>query len=144
MKNRIFILAFIFILFACKKEYDLSSSIITAAPPRNINTMMTTGNWRIRQYWNVDHDETVLLRGYIFNFGVNKVITATKRGTTVTGSWSAGEENSKNKLVFDFTAPEIFVKISNTWEVTDMTDNTLRLQVSRPNGETDWLKMEKN
>jgi hypothetical protein len=144
MKNKLFILASIVALWACKKEYNLSTSTVIPSTVRNINTMMTTGNWRIRQYWNVDHDETVQFRGYIFNFGVNKVITASRRGSTVTGSWSAGEVDSKNKLVFDFTTPDIFVEISNTWEVTDMTDNTLRLQVSRLNGETDWIKMEKN
>jgi hypothetical protein len=144
MKNKFFILAFLLILISCKKEYKLSTSTSLATPTRNINTMMTTGNWRIRQYWNVDHDETVYFRSYIFNFGVNKIITATKRGSIEIGSWSGGEENSKNKLVFDFTAPEMFVKISNTWEVTDMTDNTIRLQFTRANGDADWIKMERN
>ncbi len=144
MKNKLLIFAFPLILLACSKKYDLSTPASTPATVRNINAMMTTGNWRIRQYWHIDHDETVYFRSYIFNFGVNKIITATKRGSIEIGSWSAGEENSKNKLVFDFITPDVFVKISNTWEVTDLTDNTIRIQFTRPTGETDWIKMERN
>jgi hypothetical protein len=129
------------LILSCSKDDDNSSSI----NPGNVTNTVTSGTWRITYYWDTDHEETSAFSGYSFTFGSNGVLTATKTGSTVTGSWSTGTDDSKTELIIVFASPDSFVEISDDWEVIEMTDTRIKLlDVSGGNGGTDQLIFEKN
>jgi hypothetical protein len=110
-----------------------------------VSNTVTSGTWRITYYWDTDHEETSNYSGYSFTFATGGVLTAVKTGSTVTGTWSTGTDDSKTELVIAFASPASFVEISDDWEVIENTSTKIRLQdVSGGNGGTDLLTFEKN
>jgi hypothetical protein len=139
MKKIIFFLAIIPLsaLVSCDKNEDgISAS--------SVSTTVASGNWRITYFWDTDHEETSNFNGFSFTFAGN-VITAVNGGTTVTGTWSTGSDNSTVKLIIAFATPPNFQELSEDWHVIERTDTKIRLRhVSGGNGGTDYLTFEKN
>ena len=141
MKNILLFALLMTFGIACSKDDDNSSSIT----PDNVSNTVTSGTWRITYYWDTDHEETSNYSGYSFTFATGGVLTAVKTGSTVTGTWSTGTDDSKTELVIWFASPAVFVEISDDWEVIEKTSTKIRLQdVSGGNGGTDLLTFEKN
>ena len=142
MKNIFVLLAILTVaILSCSKDDDNSSTV----SPGNVSNTVTSGTWRITYYWDSDHDETSDFSGYTFTFASGGVLTAVKSGTTVTGSWSTGTDDSKTELVISFASPASFIEISDDWEVIEMTSTRIKLRdVSGGNGGTDYLTFEKN
>lgn len=143
MKKSIFILSALTLLLfgSCKKDNNSTSPISTTT----VTNTIVSGTWKITYYWDTDHEETTNYSGYNFTFGSGNIITATKTGSTVTGTWTTALDDSKTKLILGFSTPAIFVKISNDWHVIERTDTKIRLQdISGGNGGTDNLTFEKN
>lgn len=142
MKKAIFVL-FVLILFSfasCSKN-DSSSTISTTA----VTNTVVSGTWKIIYYWDSDHEETANYSGYNFTFASGNTLTATKTGSSVTGTWSTLDDDSKTKLVLVFSTPTSFVEISEDWHVIERTDSRIKLQhISGGNGGTDYLTFEKN
>jgi hypothetical protein len=143
MKHTLFLCLVGSILFtSCQKADNSATQTIT---PAIVNSTVVTGNWRVTYYFDTDHDETASFAGYEFIFGANGVVTANKAGTTVTGTWSSGYDDSRVKLILSFTSPASFSEISDDWHVIERTNSKIRLQdVSGGNGGTDYLTFEKN
>ena len=143
MKKVIFITSVIavFLFFSCQKDDDNIPAISTTS----VTNTITSGTWRITYYSDTDHEETANYNGYHFTFGSGNVLTATKAGASVTGTWTTLSDDSKTKLVIAFSSPELFVEISDDWHVFERTDTRIKLQdVSGGNGGTDLLTFEKN
>jgi hypothetical protein len=142
MKQKIFFLsALCFVLaIACNKD-DNTDPISTAA----VNNTLSSGTWRITYYWDSDHEETSSFSGYSFTFGSGNVVTASKSGTNITGTWTTASDDSKTKLVLAFASPASFAELTDDWHVFERTDTKIRLQdVSGGSGNTDYLTFEKN
>ena len=143
MKKVIFITSVIavFLFFSCQKDDDN----ITAISTTSVTNTITSGTWRITYYWDTDHDETANYNGYNFTFGSGNVLTATKSGASVTGTWTTLTDDSKTKLVIAFSTPASLVEISDDWHVFERTDTRIKLQdVSGGGSGTDLLTFEKN
>ena len=126
---------------ACKKDDNSSSTITTLT----VTNTLSGGNWRISYYWDTDHEETSKFAQYTFTFGSSSVLTAVKGATIITGTWSTILDDSKTKLVLNFSSPASFSEISDDWHVIERTDTRIKLQdVSGGNGGTDYLTFEKN
>ena len=142
MKKVIFILSALFLLVSCQKDDDNTTTVISTTLVTNT---ITSGTWRITYYWDTDHDETANYNGYNFEFGSGNVLTATKAGASVTGTWTTLSDDSKIKLVIAFSTPASLVEISDDWHVFERTDTRIKLQdVSGGSGGTDLLTFEKN
>ena len=129
------------ISFSCNQNDNSPVPINTTT----VATTVSSGAWRITYYWDTDHDETANFSGYTFTFGGGNILTATKAGTTITGTWTTLFDDSKTKLVLSFSTPANFVEITDDWHVIERTDSKIRLQdVSGGNGGTDYLTFEKN
>lgn len=140
-KTSLVLIACIIISFVSCDKSDSTSSISTTA----VTNTIASGTWRITYYWDTDHDETANYNGYAFTFANGNIVTATKAGSTITGSWTTGLDDSKTKLVLSFLTPASFVEISDDWHVIERTDTKIKLQdVSGGNGDTDLLTFEKN
>ncbi|MBS1915593.1 MAG: hypothetical protein JST87_04905 [Bacteroidetes bacterium] len=143
MKNTALCLcaAFLFLFSACKKN-DSPSSNITS---NNVTTTASSGTWRVTYYFDSGSEKTINFSGYTFTFGNSNVITATKTGPDITGTWISGNDDSKVKLILSFANPDLFAAISEDWHVIELTSLKIRLQhVSGGNTETDYLTFEKN
>ena len=106
---------------------------------------MVSGTWKITYYWDTDHEETANYSDYKFAFGSGNILTATKTGSSATGTWTTLLDDSKTKLVLGFSTPASFVEISDDWHVIERTDTRIKLQdISGGNGGTDYLTFEKN
>lgn len=139
-KNLLFLVLTIALFSACKKE-DNSSSITSS----NVSSTATTGTWRVTYYWDTNKEETSNFSGYNFTFGSGNILTATKATTSIVGSWTTGTDDSKVKLILNFSSPADFLEISDDWHVIERTDTKIKLQdVSGGNGGTDYLTFEKN
>ena len=143
MKIKLFaLLALLTIFVSCKKEDNSASSVITTSA---VNSTVVAGDWRVTYYYDRDHVATASFSGYSFNFAANGVVTATKSGTAVTGTWSSGNDDSHVKLVLTFSSPNSFSEISEDWRVTERTDTKITLQhVSGGDGHIDYLTFERN
>ena len=141
MKKTAFIALTLILGFSCKKDDNIISPISTTS----VTNTLVSGTWKITYYWDTDHEETADYRDYAFTFGSGNNLTATKTGSTITGTWTSISDDSKTKLILDFSAPASFVELSDDWHVIEITGNKIRLQdVSGGNGGTDYLTFEKN
>lgn len=138
-KTVIHLFIFSVLILSCKKD-DSNSSISTS----NVTSTVSTGTWRVTYYWDTDHEETSNFNGYNFTFNPNGNITAIKAATTINGTWSTRNDDSKIKLVLSFSSPADFVEISDDWHTIERTDTKIKLQdVSGGNGGTDYITFEK-
>jgi len=141
MKKISFVALAFSLLISCSRSDDNSSSISTTA----VTNTVVSGTWRITYYWDTDHEETSSFSNYSFTFASGGTITAVKTGSTVTGTWNTGIDDSKTKLYLSFASPASFAELSDDWHVIERTDTKIRLQdVSGGNGGTDFLTFEKN
>ncbi len=140
MKQLLWSLLFSTLIFSsCKK--DDAPTITTT----NVTSTVSNGSWRITYYAESSVDKTSNYSGYSFTFASGGVITATKTATTVSGTWSTGNDNSTVKLVLAFTTPTLFSDLSDDWHVLERTDTKIRTQhVSGGSGTTDYLTFDKN
>lgn len=132
------------LLVSCKKDdTGASASVSTAALAVAVNTTISTGNWRITYFFD-SGDETSNFAGYAFTFSPNNIVTAVSAGSTVTGTWGTGFDDSKAKLLLGFTGPDVFLDLNEDWHILERTDTKIRLQHISGGGGTDLLTFEKN
>jgi hypothetical protein len=125
---------------SCSKDDDSSSS----DPTTITNQISNSGNWRVALFSEEGVDETSYFNGYTFVFNGGNVVTATKSGSAITGSWVIVEDSGKNKFVMAFPDQGKFEEISEDWEIILKTDNNINLRhVSGGNGGTDLLNFVK-
>jgi hypothetical protein len=138
MKTTLMVLALATLLIvSCSKDDSITVN--------NVSTTVTSGNWRVTYFWDTDHEETSNFNGYTFTFSGGNVLTAVNGGTTITGTWQTGNDNSTVKLIINFVSPGNFSELSEDWHVIERTDTKIRLQhVSGGSGGTDFLTFEKN
>jgi hypothetical protein len=125
------------------------SSDSTDFTATEVESTVTTGTWKITYFYDTDKEETNHFAGYTFTFGEDGVLTAVNGGSTITGTWSVGEDSnddSPSGPEFDifFATPDDFEDLSDDWDILERTDTKLRLEdVSGGNGGTDQLTFEK-
>lgn len=137
----LFILLILVSFSSCKKD-DNSSSNNTATV---LNSTITQGGWRVTSYIDSGNNETSHYTGYAFTFQSGGVVTATKSGSTVNGTWSSGNDDSTLKLVLNFGTTDPFQELNDDWHVVQQTSTMIKLEdVSGGNGGIDYLTFEKN
>ena len=138
--SKLLTIAFLFLLtelFSCSKNDSSSQN-------QNVNNQqLQQGSWKITNFWDKDHDETAAFSSYQITFNNDGSVSAVSGGTTVTGTWSTGTDDSQPKLILFFsTSP--FSEINDDWHITSQTDNLIQLEdVSGGNGTTELLTLEK-
>ena len=142
------LLACLFVL-ACDDDNPASNSEVA-----EVKNTAIGGQWKVTYFFDTDTEETDNFNNYVFEFGSNDTITATKGSTTSSGSWSVTDDNSgddNNHGNYDdidfniaFASPPDFVELSEDWEIISLTNTKIELRhVSGGNGGTDFLTFEK-
>lgn len=118
---------------SCSK--DKQEEIATTVATNYINN----GKWKITKFEEDGKNQTDYFAGYVFEFNTNGIVTATKDGKVVRGTWSKGG----NKFVINFdTAP--FNELNEDWVVVSGTATSMQLKhVSGGDGSIDYLNFEK-
>ena len=134
------VLATLFLVLAssCKKD-DNSPSKNT-----NVPNIVSQGDWRITLYNDSGKDELYHFIGYTFTFN-SGIVKASKNGSIVSGTYSTGIDDSKNKMYLNFGNTVPFDELNDDWHIVEETSTKIRLQdVSGGSGETDLLTFERN
>lgn len=117
----------------------------TASQVSALSQTAQSSNWKITYFYDNSTDETAHYTGYSFVFNSNGTVTASKSGaTTVTGTWSAGNDDSTIKLVLNFGTVTPFLELNDDWHLISQSSAMIKLQdVSGGGGGTDYLTFEK-
>lgn len=121
-------------LASCKKDDNSTPSGSTTI----------TGNWRVTYYTENGVDHLSCFNGYTFTFNSGGVLTATNSGSTLTGTWTTGSDDSHDKLILQFSSSSCFLEISDDWQILEQTSSKIRLENVSGSGGTDLLTFEKN
>lgn len=109
----------------------------------NITDIVKEGTWRVTLYNDSGTDELYHFTDYTFTFS-NGTVTATKSGSSVTGTYSSGTDDSQHKFILDFGSTVPFEELNDDWHILEETSTKIRLEdVSGGSGETDLLTFEK-
>lgn len=108
------------------------------------------GTWKIGYFYDSGADKTQNYTGYIFTFGNNTVVMASKEINSYNGVWSVAKSTNDNDLfstIFKlaFGSPDILINLSGDWKVIENTGTSLKLKDdSKGDTATDYLNFEKN
>jgi len=150
MKNRMFVLLALFFIAACDEDDNNKSN----GKVSEAKTTAITGQWEVTYFFDTDSDETDNFTGYVFEFGSDDKVRATKGSNTVSGSWSvtsddSGDDNSNGDFEdvdfnISFATPPDFEELSEDWEIISLTSTKIELRhVSGGNGGTDFLTLKR-
>jgi hypothetical protein len=118
--------------------------ITTVEPTPTTTNTVQQGSWKITSYIDSGKDETSHFSGYIIAFGNNGLVTAVKSSSNINGTWTKGNDDSKQKLILNFGEIFPFDELSDDWTILEESAVIIRLQdISNGNGGTDLLTLEK-
>jgi hypothetical protein len=128
-------LSLIISLSACKKD----------TPSEKTVEALNNGDWRVTLYEDDGKDELYHFNGYTFTFKDGNITATKANSSTISGTYSAGTDDSKNKLILSFGNTDPFEELNDDWEILEQTSGKIKLKdVSGGNGGTDYLTFEKN
>lgn len=141
MKKIFFLLlAGAFMLTACSKDDDSNNG-----PSAAVATSLKAGTWRVTSFVENGTDRTSDFSSFTFTFSSSGAVAAANSILTATGTWATGTDDSKHKLVLDFSTPALFDEISEDWEIVSQSSAQISLRhVSGGSGEIDLLVFQKN
>jgi hypothetical protein len=140
MKNKITLLVLSLIISVtfsnCKKEDRVS--------PNNTSSVISQGDWKVSSFNDSGKDETSHFAGYSFRFDDKGQLIATKSGSSVSGTWSTGKDDSHTELIINFPSAPLN-ELNEDWHVLSQSSSSMELEhVSGGNGGTDKLTLQKN
>jgi len=144
MKNIIKSLAlailFILAISSCKKQDNPIANQVAI-----LNSNAQQSSWKITSYINSGSDGTVHYTDNVFQFNSNGTTTVTKSGSTVSGTWSSGNDDNTLKFILDFGAIVPFSELNDDWHVIEQSSTLIKLtDVSGGTGNTDYLTFQNN
>ncbi len=118
---------------ACGGSADTPTAPATV--PSTVTTSITNGSWAISSLTQRTEDKSSKFAGYSFAFTGSEggTVTATKNGSTVTGSWAHTPavnyygSTSTESITLNFGAVSPFDMVTKTWNVESNTSSTLTL-----------------
>lgn len=149
MKNALYLLIVVAAIVGCDDDDSKSSQNEKVA---NLKNIASSGSWRVTHFVDSDEDETDNFDGYVFQFTLSGVLTATNGSTVRTGAWSITDDGSNDDsndyddidFNISFTSPSDFEELSEDWEIVSIDNSEIQLvHVSGGNGGTDLLTFEK-
>lgn len=105
-----------------------------------VENRLTSGNWKVTYYYDSNHDQTSVYSSMEFNFDNNGTVSVSSGSDSYSGTWSTGNDDSKDKLYLTFTSPTSLVEISDDWVID--SESTSKIELS-DDSENDLLTFEK-
>lgn len=134
LKYTLFLLIISFLATSCSDDNDAPST----------KSIIQGGKWKVSLFSDNGEDRTSAFSGYEFTFNSNGQVTAMKGANTVTGTWSAGADETLNKLTLNFGLLT-FTDLNHEWSFVTKSYTAFMLQYlsSANGGSTDKLFFEK-
>lgn len=102
---------------SCSKNNDSSNN-----PP------YTSGTWMIHLFTDSGNDETSDYAGYDFVFASGGTLTATKSGTTTSGTWSTRTDDGVKKMDINLVTTDAnLLDLNNDWVIVSSSSTLLEL-----------------
>ncbi|PLW91882.1 MAG: hypothetical protein C0592_13630 [Marinilabiliales bacterium] len=133
MKHILVLFAFIatsFIISSCKDDST------------QVSNNIVNGDWRITYYYDKDKDETSDYAGMTFTFNDNGDVAVVSGTLNYSGTWSTGNDDSKEKFYLTFSSPALLIEISDDWVIDSQSNSKIELSDDSDNG-TELLTFEK-
>lgn len=124
---------------SCKKEDNTVATQVAA-----LTQTAQQGKWKITYYVDNGANETSTYTGYEFQFNAGGTVTAIKGASTVSGTWTSGNDDSTIKFYLNFGTTNPFLELNDDWHVTQQNSVLIKLEdVSGGGSPTDYLTFEK-
>jgi hypothetical protein len=100
---------------------------------KSVTPVVTRGNWKVNLYMDANNDKTNDFAGYLFSFGGNGDVKATKNGSDIYGHWY--EDNISKRVVIDLgSADPMLVNLNDQWDIGNVSSTNVALE--NDNGHT--------
>lgn len=125
MRNSRFLIAIVVILSAfvsCTKDPSGSDT--------SLSGIVVSGTWTVHLYSQNSTDLTATYAGYTFEFKTGGALTATKAGTTTSGTWAEVADSGKTKLVISWVGgaiPVALLEIEEDWVLNSKSSSLIEL-----------------
>lgn len=93
----------------------------------DVSSTFSSGNWQITYMNDGGKDKTTDLVGYVYTF-TNNVVSATKSGSTITGTYAQVKDSGIDKFILNFGSNKPHEELNEDWEVSEITSTKIRLQ----------------
>jgi len=132
------VLSALLLLAACGGSNSSSNTTGPITQPSTVASVITAGTWAVGTLTQNTEDKANQFSGYSFTFSrtgdaENGTVTATKGGTTISGTWSHAAavtyygSTSTESMVLTLGASSPFAMLTKTWNVVSNTASTLTL-----------------
>ena len=130
-----YILLFVsFLAFtSCSKDNEAPST----------KSIIHQGKWKIVLFNDNGAVETSNYSGYEFTFNTNGSVSAVKNGSTVTGNWNAGTDESLNKLTLNFPLLSPLTELNEQWTFLEKSYSVFKLEHINSEGQTEVVTFQK-
>ncbi len=130
-----YILLFVsFLAFtSCSKDNEAPST----------KSIIQQGKWKIVLFNDNGAVETSNYSGYEFTFNTNGSVSAVKNGSTVTGNWNAGIDESLNKLTLNFPLLSPLTELNEQWTFLEKSYSVFKLEHINSEGQTEVVTFQK-
>lgn len=96
----------------------------------SLSGIVVSGTWMIHLYAENSTDLTATYSGYTFEFKSGGALTATKAGTTTSGTWAEVADSGKTKLVLTWVGgaiPVDLLEIEEDWILNSKSSSLIEL-----------------
>ena len=129
------ILLFSLVVSSCTK--DNNNPVGTTA------TLLQEGSWKVTSFIEDANDKTNHFLGYRFTFKADGTVSVFTGGSTASGTWNTGSDDSLNKLHLGFNSAPLN-ELNEDWDILSKTTTTISMShISGGNGGNDILVLEK-
>ncbi len=101
--------------------------------PSDLQTNLTSKNWKINLFIENFDNETSDFAGYGFTFSGNGTVEAQKGNTTRNGTWGTYTDDGQTEFWMSFPYTDYFDELSDDWYLKINTSEKIRFEDSNPN-----------
>jgi hypothetical protein len=130
------ILSISFALASCTKDND--------NPVGTTASLLQESTWKVTSFLEDGNDETNQFLGYRFTFKADGTVSVFTGGSTASGTWNTGANDSSNKLNLSFGSSPLN-DLNEDWDIISKTTSMVSMShISGGGGGNDILVIEKN
>ncbi|MCI5081530.1 MAG: hypothetical protein MRY78_07565 [Saprospiraceae bacterium] len=127
MKKNILLFGVVIALFACQQEETASPAAMTEP----LATSLTSADgWRISLLVEDGENKTEDFSSYLFVFAENGVLTASKPGKSIRGTYWLYFDDGETELGMAFPDSYEFDELNDDWYLVSKDQNTIRFNDS--------------
>jgi len=115
---------------ACSKTDDSANGTDLSL---TVKKEIITDTWVVSSYVDKGKNETSNYTGYLFTFSDNGTLTANVSGTSFTGTWSIGSDDSPGDDSGNHSSVDdnkLVLTISGNYQMDELTDDFLIVSIS--------------